>query len=206
MSKPLTEAEQKVVADFHRLFYDRGPDGGGTWARTYWFGARVLKNPFDLWIYQELLGAVQPELVIECGTGDGGSALYFAALCTLLNKGEVLTIDVRVPRYDDPHSRITRVLGSSVEPAVVTLATLRASDKRTFVVLDSDHSYEHVRAELAAYAPLVSRGSYLVVEDTNVTEAKRAVDEFVVAHPEFEVDHEQEKYLMTFNTYLRRVA
>ena len=203
---PLTEEERAVAAEFKRVFYDRGPlPGGDTWARTYWFGARVLKSPFDLWLYQDLIGQVQPELLIECGTGDGGSALYFASLCSLIGRGHVLTIDVKPCQYNDPHPRITRVVGSSVAPDTVESARHSAMNHKTLVVLDSDHSYKHVTAELAAYAPLVSIGSYLVVEDTNVEETKQAADEFIAAHPEFEIDTEFEKYLMTFNTWLKRV-
>lgn len=206
MDRPPVTLEEKAIADaFRRVFYDRGPLlGGDTWARTYWFGARILKCPFDLWLYQDLIGQVRPDMIIECGTGDGGSALYFASLCQLAERGHVFTIDVKAARYQDSHPRITRVLGSSTDPNIVRQARLSAAGSKTLVVLDSDHSYDHVTAELAAYAPLVSVGSYLVIEDTNAPETKRAADDFVAAHPEFEIDAEQEKYLITYNTWLRR--
>lgn len=203
----LTTEEQKVADDFLKLFYDLGPARGGmvgTWARTYWFGARILKNSFDLWIYQELLGAVQPDLIIECGTGAGGSAFYFSSLVSLIGKGEIITIDVADPVYRNAHPCITYLKGSSVDPSIIAQVRDRAAGKTVFVILDSDHSYAHVTAELESYAGLVSSGSYLVVEDTNLPETKRAAVDFVAEHHEFEVDREQEKFLMTFNTYLRR--
>lgn len=204
----MTPAQQKIVDDFRTLFYDLGPgvDGGppGTWARTYWFGARILKNAFDLWIYQELIGTVQPELIVECGTGAGGSAFYFASLCSLIGKGEILTIDLADPVYANAHPRIVYLKGSTVDLNVAASVHSRAAGKKTLVILDSDHSYEHVSAELETYAGIVSPGSYLVVEDTNLPEVKLATTDFLRRHTEFAIDYEQEKFLMTFNTYLRR--
>lgn len=204
----LTTEEQKIVSDFRTLFYNLGPAarGGttGTWARTYWFGARILKNPFDLWIYQELIGETRPDLIIECGSGAGGSALYFASLCSLIGKGEVLSVDIHETHYKVDHPRAQFLLGSSVAPEIIAQVHERAANKAAMVILDSDHSFAHVTAELETYSGLVGPGNYLVVEDTNLPETKRATLTFIEQHPEFEIDLEQEKYLMTFNTFLKR--
>lgn len=88
--------EQAAVVDsFHRLYYDIGAQGG-TWKRTSWMGVPTSKLPLDMWIYQELMYRVRPELVIECGTYLGGSALYFAHMMDLMEiDGKVVTIDIR---------------------------------------------------------------------------------------------------------------
>ena len=105
---------------------------------------------------------------------------------------------------------------SSTDPDVVAEVHARAAGRRTLVVLDSDHSQSHVEAELAAYAPLVPVGGYLIVEDSNIGRIRKdllpgpleAIATFLAANDEFEVDHEREKFLITFNPngYLRRVA
>lgn len=206
----LAAEERKVVADFLKLFYDLGLSYRGgtnrTWAHTYWFGAPISKSPFDLWIYQDLIGQTKPDLILECGSYTGGSALYFASLCSLIGNGEVLTIDLEATDPRHAHPRVTCLQGSSVEPSVVAQVRERAAGKKVLVTLDSDHSYEHVTKELATYAGLVNLGGYLVIEDTNLPETKRAAVDFIAQHPEFEIDREQEKYLMTFNTWLRRTA
>lgn len=129
----------------------------------------ALKYPTDLWIYQEIMAEVRPSTIIETGTWMGGSALFFAGLCDLLGQGRVLTIDVERRRPIPEHPRLTFLQGSSTAPK--TLATVRehvGEGGRVLVVLDSDHSYDHVLEELRLYGPMVTPGSHLIVEDTNV--------------------------------------
>jgi len=204
----------EVVRAFHQL------DSGSpetTWANTRWLGVRAQKCPLDLWSYQEILHEVRPDLIIETGTAEGGSGLFLASMCDLLGRGSVVTIDV-LPNPSRPrHRRLTYLLGSSTDPAIVEQASRRAGrDGRVLVILDSDHSKEHVQAEMRAYADLVSVGSYLIVEDTNVNGhpvlpdfgpgPREAVEEFLEERPDFAVDADREKFLMTFNPmgYLRR--
>ena len=113
---------------------------------------RVLKNPLDLWIYQEILHRTRPDTIIETGTYEGGSALYLASVCDFLGHGQVVSIDVAA-RAQPEHPRITYIDGDSTDPQTVAQANLGG---RTMVVLDSDRSTDHVLAELRAYAPLVS--------------------------------------------------
>jgi cephalosporin hydroxylase len=205
---------QAVVRDFNDL-YLREPKR--TFLNTHWLGVRLIKCPLDLWVYQELLFELRPDLIVETGTGLGGSALYLASICDLIDSGRVLTIDVWEPPGPRPeHRRITYLSGSSVAPETVTRVREEiGAEDRVMVVLDSAHEMEHVLAELRAYAPLVSEGSYLVVEDTNTNASRpeatlgplEAVHAFLSEDDRFEVDRSQEKFFMTFNPggYLKRV-
>jgi cephalosporin hydroxylase len=206
-----------VVNDFHTLYYDSSPQ---TWEATYWLGVQVLKCPLDLWIYQELLHRLRPDLVIESGTAFGGSAYFLASMLDLLDHGRIMTIDVCGTAFfpgRPQHSRIEYVEGDSCSPAVLT-KVLRATLglERVLVILDSDHRQAHVAGELEVFAPLVTPGSYLVVEDTNINShpvaawhgpgPMEAVEAFLPHHPEYEVDTDCEKFLLTFNPrgFLRR--
>ena len=187
------------------------------WTKATWLGAQALKNPLDLWIYQEIVYETRPALIVETGTYRGGSAYYLASLCDLVGAGEVVSIDIEPVREDYPeHPRITYLGGrSSTDPEVVAHVRERAAGKPILVVLDSDHSQAHVEAELAAYAPLVPVGCYVIVEDSNIGRIRKdllpgpleAIESFLARTDEFEVDREREKFLITFNPsgYLRRV-
>lgn len=108
---PWESPETRRVTDaFHRLYYGLADDGG-TWNDTYWMGIPTEKCPLDLWVYQEILHEVRPDVVIETGTRWGGSALFLASMMDLLNRGQVVTIDVNVPGDRPRHPRISYVLG-----------------------------------------------------------------------------------------------
>ena len=187
------------------------------WTEATWLGAQALKNPLDLWVYQEIMVETRPELIVETGTYRGGSAFFLASICDLLGLGEIVSIDIEDVRDDYPsHPRITYLGGrSSTDPEVVGHVRGRAAGKRTLVVLDSDHSQAHVEAELAAYADLVPVGCYLIVEDSNIGQIRKdllpgpleAIDVFLAGTDAFEIDRSREKFLITFNPsgYLRRV-
>lgn len=209
-------ADREALTDaFHRLWYDLADE---TWRNTRWEGQRVLKSPFDLWIYQELIWRVRPTILIETGTRFGGSAYYFASILDRVGHGRVLTVDVDPIEPLPVHPRVEYLRGSSVDPAVIDMisATIGPDDV-VMVSLDSDHTHEHVLAELEAFAPMVTVGSYVIVEDTNIgghpvrvdlgPGPMKAVDEFFPLHPEFENDPLAERYLMTFHPrgFWRRV-
>ena len=187
------------------------------WTEATWLGAQALKNPLDLWVYQEIMVETRPELIVETGTYRGGSAFFLASICDLLGAGEVVSIDIEPLRDDYPaHPRVTYLGGrSSTDPEVVAEVRGRAREKRTLVVLDSDHSQAHVEAELAAYADLVPVGCYLIVEDSNIGQIRKdllpgpleAIGVFLAGTDAFEIDRSREKFLITFNPsgYLRRV-
>jgi cephalosporin hydroxylase len=206
----------EVVDNFHKLYYDTS---WRTWKNTYWLGVPVQKCPLDLWIYQEILWKVRPDVIIETGTYDGGSAFFLAHVCDMVGNGRVVTIDIE-PRPDRPqHPRLKYLVGSSTAADVVASVRhgLDASDV-VLVILDSDHSEGHVTNELHNYSDLVSVGSYLIVEDTNINGfpvlpefgpgAREAVDAFMAENTDFVLDQEMEKFFMTFNPggYLRRVV
>ncbi|HZQ97896.1 MAG TPA: CmcI family methyltransferase, partial [Chloroflexota bacterium] len=87
------------------MYYALG-ERGGTWRDTYWHGVRVRKCPLDLWVYQELLHELRPDLIVETGTAYGGSALYLAHMCDLLGQGEVVTVDAAQHPDRPKHGRI----------------------------------------------------------------------------------------------------
>ena len=187
------------------------------WTEATWLGAQALKNPLDLWVYQEIMFETRPELVVETGTYRGGSAFFLASICDLLGAGEVVSIDIEPVREDYPgHPRITYLGGrSSTDPAVVAEVRARAEGKRTLVVLDSDHSQQHVEAELAEYTSLVHLGGYVIVEDSNIGQIRKdllpgpleAIEAFLAGTDGFVIDRTREKFLITHNPsgYLLRV-
>jgi cephalosporin hydroxylase len=207
------QLDRSAITRAHEVFYE-----SDAWTKATWLGTQALKNPLDLWVYQEIVVETQPELIVETGTYRGGSALFLASVCDLVGRGEIVSIDVQPAREDYPgHPRITYLAGrSSTDPGVVAEVAERAAGRPILVVLDSDHSQAHVEAELAAYAPLVPIGCYLIVEDSNIGLIRedlmpgplQAVESFLTRRDDFEIDREREKFLITFNPsgYLRRVA
>lgn len=179
------------------------------WQNTWYCGMQTLKCPLDLWVYHEIIYRVKPRLIVETGTWDCGSAAFMAdALGAAGVDGEVVTIDV-APRRVLQRARMRQVIGSSTDPKVVhDIATAAACGGAVLVVLDSEHAADHVHAELEAYARLVTVGSYIIVEDTNIGGPEEAVRRWLPAHPEFAIDHDCEKFGITFNPggYLRRTA
>jgi cephalosporin hydroxylase len=199
---------------FHLLYYAGRHE---TWDKTRWLGTKVQKCPFDLWVYQEIIYEVQPDLIIETGTAEGGSAAFMASICELADHGRVVTIDKHPSERRPDHPRISYVTGSSTDSDVVTrIYHIASSASSVMVVLDSNHSKSHVLTEMRLYSELVTPGSYLIVEDTNLNGRPvkpdfgpgpgEAVDEFLVANGTFEVDRSREKFGMSFNPggYLRR--
>ena len=214
-SYPGGERTARLLADFEGLIFlraDRFLDD------TYWLGAKVRKLPFDLWALQEIAWETRPELVIETGVLHGGSALFYASLFDLIGEGAVIGVDTdlsSVHAAARSHPRITLIEASSTNPSVVARISAAASDKRTMVSLDSDHSAGHVLAELRALAPLVSPGCYLVVEDTLIGHPvgsellpgpAEALREWLAEGQPFEIDRSREKWMLTSSPsgYLRR--
>jgi cephalosporin hydroxylase len=206
--------EDRVVREFHRLYYN---SGSRTWSDTHWLGTPAQKCPLDLWIYQELLHELRPAVIVETGTAAGGSALFLASICDLLGHGSIVTVDVAPKPGRPTHERITYLTGSSTAPEIrKQVEELVGDSAPVLVILDSNHERDHVLEELRIYAPLVTPGSFVIAEDTNVNGhpvspdhgpgPMEAVDEFLRSSDEFSVDRRREKFFLTFNPggYLQR--
>ncbi len=208
------EREDVIVASFHRLYHDNW------WApavrNTYWFGTPLLKCPLDLWIYQEILHETKPDVIVETGTWQGGSAGFFASLFDLMGHGRVITIDIK--SFDPPQrERVAYLVGSSTSDEIIRQVKDSVQDgEKVMVVLDSDHSKEHVLNELRLYSELVTPGCYLVVEDTHLNgrpvqfgdgDPAAAVEEFLASNSDFEADRSREKFGVSWNRggWLKRV-
>lgn len=203
-----------IITHFHKCYYHSRPK---IWNNTYWLGYEIGKCPFDLWTYQEIIHEIRPDLIIESGTGLGGSALFFASCCDLVNNGEVVTIDIGDQSNKPKHKRITHLQGSSVSEEIVDRVHQFQSNKgKVLVCLDSDHSKQHVLKELKIYSEFVTPGSYIIVEDSCVgghpvkkghyPGPMEAITEFLKTNTNFTIDKAREKFLLTFNPngYLKK--
>lgn len=206
--------EHPLLDQFLKLYYEQAHFGDG-WRATYWQGHRCLKCPIDLWVYQEIIWELKPDLIIETGTFEGGSAFFLASILDMTGEGKVITIDVDAKKRPE-HPRIEYLTGSSIDPDIHHYLNKMQMFKRCMVILDSDHKAEHVYQELVLFSDLVTPGSYLIVEDTFINRPVtpehgpgpyEAVQDFLAEHPNFEVDRSRQKHLLTFNPggYLRRI-
>ena len=203
--------DQEAVDAFHRVYYESAER---TLYNIQWLGVDAQKYPTDLWVYQEIIFELRPDFIVETGTYWGGSALFLASICDLIGHGQVITIDVR-PIAESPttcpaHPRITYVEGSSIAPHVVEQVRSAIGDAATvMVILDSDHGSEHVVNELKVWADVVTDGSYLIVEDSNVNGhpvypefgpgPMEAMELFLTTNADFAPDRSREKFLLTAN-------
>ena len=185
-----------------------------------WMGVVIVKHPIDLFVYQQIIHETKPDLIIETGTFGGGSALYLAHLCDLLDHGRVLSIDIVKDRQLPCHPRIDYLLGmSSTAPEVISHVAKDAEGKRCMVILDSAHNAKHVTDEMNLYAPFVAPGCYMIVEDSNVDGyflgaadiqgegPAEAIKKWQPSNKGFEQDRSREQYGFTQNPggFLRRV-
>lgn len=175
-----------------------------------WRGVRVIKMPSDLMLYAEIIQENKPKWIIEAGTKFGGSALFLQDMLDIAGGGTVITIDkYPVEKVKDP--RIIYIEDSSTNPAIVERIREMVGGDPVMVVLDSNHSRVHVKWELKYYAPMVTPGQYLVVEDCFDREAKKAgpgeaMDWFLAVDKRFEQTNLDRRYLVGFcrGGWLRR--
>ncbi len=138
-----------------------------------WLGIPIIQYPGDIIAMQELIWKVRPDLIIETGVAHGGSAVFYASMLELIGKGRVVAIDVEIRKYNhvaiEAHplsKRIELITGSSVDQSTIESVSAMAKKANTvLVVLDSNHSYEHVLKEMKLYAPMVTDESYMVTMD-----------------------------------------
>jgi len=206
---------RKIIDSYHIWYHRHGEE---TYNNTQWMGVEVQKSPLDMWVMQEILNEVKPDVLVEAGTYRGGSAYYFASLFDLMNHGRIITVDIEDHPGKPQHPRISYLLGSSTSEEILSrIKGAIQPGEKVLVDLDSDYRKPHVLRELQLYAPLVTPGSYLIVEDTHFNGHPilpkfrpgpgEAVAEFLPSHPEFQVDGSREKFGMTFNPggYLKRM-
>jgi len=193
-----------------------------------WFGRPIIQFPQDIIALQEIIWQVQPDLIIETGIAHGGSLIFYASMLELLEassvlqkaEGQVLGIDIDIREHNrveiEKHpmfNRITMIQGSSIDDVVIKeVHGLAKSKRQVLVVLDSNHTHDHVRRELDLYSTLVTKGSYLVVFDTIIEDMpvdffpdrpwgkgnnpKTAVWEFLEETDRFEIDRDIENKLL----------
>ena len=198
-----------------------------------WMGRPVIQYPQDMLAMQEIIWNIQPDLIIETGIAHGGSLIYYASLLELIGKGEILGIDIDIRAHNrkeiENHKmfkRIKMIQGSSIAEETVEKVKKYAQGKqKMIVVLDSNHTHDHVLRELELYSPFVSPGSYIVVFDTIVEDLpegyfsesrpwgignnpKTAVFEFLKTNENFVVDEMIDNKLLISvapKGYLKRI-
>lgn len=199
-----------------------------------WMGRPIIQYPQDMIAMQEIIWEIKPDLIIETGIAHGGSLIYYASLLELIGKGEVLGIDIDIREHNrkeiENHpmfKRIKMIQGSAIDPEIVAEVKKHTEGKQTIlVVLDSNHTHEHVLAELQMYSPFVSLNSYIVVFDTIVEKLPdnylpgyarpwgvgdnplTALNVFIKENPEFVIDQSiNNKLLISVapDGYLKRI-
>ena len=197
-----------------------------------WMGRPIIQYPQDMVAIQEIIWEIKPDLIIETGIAHGGSLIFYASMLELIREGEVVGIDIDIREHNrreiEQHpmfKRITMIQGSSIDEGIVSQVRKYTEGKsRVMVILDSNHTHDHVLQELNMYSPFVTPISYLVVSDTivehlpvgSITDRpwdigdnpKTAVKEFLRSHPEFVIDESiNNKLLISVSPdgYLKKV-
>jgi cephalosporin hydroxylase len=204
----------------------------------FWLGVPIIQIPQDLQAIQEIIWEVKPDLIIETGVAWGGSIIYSASMlaileaCGAIKKGQVIGIDIEIRPHNKKavakhplSKKITLIEGSSIDKRVVDkVKKLAKGKKRVLVLLDSNHTHDHVLEELRNYAPLVTKGSYCIVGDTGVEDLpegstsnrpwgkgnnpKTATWQFLKENSKFQIDKAIESKLIITGSpdgYLKRV-
>lgn len=185
-----------------------------------WLGRPIIQFPQDIIAMQEIIWKIKPDLIIETGIARGGSLIFYASLLKLIGKGKVIGVDIDIRKHNKKaiknhflSNKITMIEGSSTDPKVVKqILKIAKNKKMILVVLDSDHTHQHVLDELNLYSPLISKDSYLVVFDTIVESMPKdfvksrpwskgnnpmtAVKVFLKSNSNFVVDEEIENKLL----------
>lgn len=230
------QGDNLPLQQFTRTWMDMANSGKYSY-HFEWLGRPIIQYPQDILAMQQIIWEVKPDLIIETGIAHGGSLIFSASMLELIAtctgvEGEVLGIDIDIRPHNRKaieehpmYKRISMIQGSSIAPEIIAQVKEKAKGKkRILVCLDSNHTHDHVLAELEAYAPLTTVGSYCVVMDTVIEDMpeghfpdrpwgkgnnpKTSVWEYLKTHPEFEIDKSiQHKLLVTVapDGYLKRV-
>ena len=143
-----------------------------------WLGVPIIQFPQDIVGLQEIIWKIKPELIIETGIARGGSLIFSASMLQLIGKGSVVGVDIDIRKENKAiilkhplYKRIKMIEGSSIDKTVISKVNKIAKNKKNIlVILDSNHTHEHVLAELNAYSKLVKKGSYVIVFDTRIAD------------------------------------
>lgn len=186
----------------------------------HWLGYSMQKSPFDMFAFHNLIYDIRPDIFLETGTFHGASALFYATVMDALNHGLVITIDIMAGFMRPKHPRIWQMVRDSADPETAAIVKSYTEQvPKVMVTLDSNHDGAHVYKELEAYGPMVTIGSFLVVEDTNINGHPirpgwapnggpwEAVHDWLPKHPEFKIDYNYQPALYTNNPdgWLRRI-
>lgn len=186
-----------------------------------WFGVGIQKHPCDLWVTQELLFQIKPDVILEIGNYTGGSTYALAHFCDIMGKGRIISVDITDENHDpnpllQNHERIQWIIADATQPNVIeTIKGMIEPHERVLVIEDSSHTYANTLAVINAYQDLVRPGDYFIVEDTICWHGLdvgpnpgpwEAVQEFLRNNPNWEADREREKMITTWTPmgYLRR--
>lgn len=185
---------------------------------TSYFGVRTLKCPLDFWVYQEIMFETQPDVIIEIGNFNGGSALALAHTCDQLEKGRVIGLDLShntIPEIVRRHPRITLIEGDACQNVHQVAARLNDTD-RVMIIEDSAHTYDNTLNVLRTFSPLVQPGGYFIVEDGICHHGLdvgpnpgpyEAIETFLKEDTSFTADRSRESFFVTWNPkgYLKKL-
>jgi cephalosporin hydroxylase len=222
-----------------RVFFEQIGVGKADYVYNFfWLGVPIIQIPQDLQAFQEIIWEVKPDLIIETGIAWGGSLMFSASMlvileaCEEIQRGDVIGIDIDIRSHNKKaisnhplSKKITMLEGSSVDKKIVQkVAKFAENKKKVLVCLDSNHTHGHVLAELRAYAPMVSVGSYCIVGDTVIEDApnemlsnrpwdkgdnpKTAVRQFLEEDKNFKIDKNIESKLLITGSpdgYLKKI-
>ncbi|MDD5065980.1 MAG: CmcI family methyltransferase [bacterium] len=193
--------------------------------QTNWFGEPILQFPQDMFAVQEIIYNTRPDYIVEIGVAWGGSLLFYSTIMEAIGGKKIIGVDIFIPEdlrkrifsHGAISKRITLITGSSLEETTVKrIRSIIGKSKKVMVVLDSNHTHEHVLRELKLYSPLVGKGYYLVCGDTIIEDIpvqkhrprpwgpgnnpKTALREFCAGNKNFKIDkHIENKLLFTCN-------
>ena len=183
------QTKESYIGDIKRLL-NQDKDQWDWWNRDMVIGNRFLgvwteKNPNDAWRYQEIILVNKPDIILETGSFKGGSALFLATMMDLVGHGKIISVDNRDNgQLEIVHPRIELRIGSCLDQEY------ELKDKKVMVILDCDHTEEHVDLELKKYSKYVTEEQYLIVEDTVVHNAIESVEKFLNKTDEFKMVNE----------------
>jgi cephalosporin hydroxylase len=211
---PLTALRhRKTIESFARLYYATQP-----YVHSEFLGIPSMQYPSDNWVMQEIIAEVRPDFIIETGTAAGGTALFYATVLEQVSPGgKVITTNIapflpdpKVHQFNTWREHVEFIQDSSTSPQLIGTLSGRTRGAKVLVTLDSNHARDYVLKELQLYSPLVSVGSYLVVQDTHLgghpnhheSEGEdggpwEAVALFLQTEKSFAIDHGREKHLVT---------